>query len=414
MQSAPYLLIGGGLGSASAAKRIREIDATGAILIVSREAHAPYSRPPLSKEFMQGRKAESEIYVESGDFWAQHNIGLALGEAVERLDLARKTATLSRGRTVAFDKALLATGGCARPLTVPGANLPGVYTFRTVNDAVSVSNRAGKGARAAVIGGGFIGMELASSLTQRGMSVSLVHRGAQVWSRFMDAGLAGFFQSRCEQRGVTFHLNASVREIQGERQVSAVVLDSGATLPCDLAVIAVGIDLNTQLAEAAGLAMGDGVIVDEHMRTSHRDVYAAGDIANFADPCFGRRRRVEHWGQAEYTGLLAGANMAGQVEKYDLLTYVFSDIFDLHLEMAGDETLGRQTILRGKMTDPGFAVLQLADGRMTAYFSINLKKKQYQPLGKLIEQKVDLRGKEKQLEDPAFDVTQLLAAPALK
>ena len=414
MTSVKYLLIGGGLSSAMAAKKIRELDPAGSILIVSAEAHLPYNRPPLSKEYMQGKKPESTIYVEGREFWDANRIGLVLGEAVERLDLPRKRAILARGEPVEFEKALLATGGRPRPLTVPGADLPGVYTFRTVNDAISVSNHAGKGRRAVVIGGGFIGMELASSLTQRGLSVSLVHRGDQVWSKFMDWRLAAHFQSCCESRGVTFYLNSSATEIQGESTVTGVVLDSGHTIPCDLVVVAVGIDLDTHLAKDAGLAMGDGVIVDEHMRTSNPDVYAAGDIANFPDPYFGIRRRVEHWGQADYTGALAGANMAGHAERYDMLTYVFSDIFDLHLEMSGCEQLCQQTLFRGKMTDPGFAMLNLQDGRMTAYYAINLKRKQYGPLGKLIEQKVDLKGKEKQLEDPQFDLTQLQAAPVAK
>jgi len=192
------------------------------------------------------------------------------------------------------------------------------------------------------------------------------------------------------------------------------MLASGKTIACDLVVIALGIELYTELAQQAGLKMGDGVIVDEFMRTSNPDIYAAGDIANYPDPYFGYRRRVEHWGQADYTGALAGANMAGGSEKYQLLTYVFSDVFDLHLEFGGDERQHERTIVRGKTDDNSFAVLYIKGGCVTAFFAVNLKKKQYQPLNQLIEQKVDVAGKESQLADMSFDVQNLLAAPVAK
>lgn len=413
MQSFKYLLIGGGLSSAVAAKTIRQADPQATIAIACGESHQPYHRPPLTKEFMQGKKPETQIYVEAQDFWHQNKVDLFLGQSVSRLDMQRKVATLSAGGTIEFDKVLLATGGRPRRLDIVGDDLHGAHYFRTLNDAIGVSSQASQGRRAVILGGGFIGMELASSLTQRGLFVSLIERSGQVWSKFLDPELAAWFQSLCEDRGVQFYMNRTIREIEGEAQVTGVVLDDGQSLPADLVVIASGIELNTELARQAGLKMEDGaVIVDEHMQTSNPDIYAAGDIAKFPDPYFGYMRRVEHWGQAEYTGDLAGSNMAGQAKEYNLLTYIWSDIFDVHLEFAGDERQRDQTIIRGKMSDPAFAMLYLKGGKMTAYYSINLKRKEYQPLGKLIEQKVDLQGKENILKDPTADLTTLLAVPA--
>ena len=412
MKSVKYLLIGGGLSSAGAAKKIRQVDPQGSILIVAAEPHMPYNRPPLDKEYMQGKKTRGEVFVEDQEFWDGHNIELIVGQSVLGLDAAGKTANLSDGRSVAFDKALLATGGRPRRLPIRGGDLPGVYHFRTLDDAIGVSDAAQPGKRAVIVGGGFIALELAASLVQRGMTVSLVHRGDRIWSHFADEKLADFVQDYCRGRGVNFHMNANVLAVQGNGLASAVALDNGQAIACDLVVITAGIELNTGLAAGAGLAMDNGVIVDEHMQTSHPDIYAAGDIANFPDPRFGTRRRVEHWGQADYTGTLAGSNMAGAEAGYDLLTYVWSDVFDLHMEMAGDETACDETIVRGQPSAKGFALLHLKGERMTAYYAVNLKKAKYRPLGKLIEQKVNLRGKRRQLEDPDFDVNDLLAAPA--
>ena len=199
-----------------------------------------------------------------------------------------------------------------------------------------------------------------------------------------------------------------LKALEGDRQVRAVLTESGQSVPCDFACLALGIVPNVELAQQAGLAVDNGVVVDEFLRTSHGDVYAAGDLCNYPDPYFGRRRRVEHWGQADYTGTLAGQNMAGQAARYDLMTYVWSDIFDLHLEFAGDEHASDRQILRGRYEDKAFSVLYLKDNRLNAHFSVNLKRKQFSPLQKLIEKKIDLAGKDDSLRDPAFDIATLL------
>jgi NADPH-dependent 2,4-dienoyl-CoA reductase/sulfur reductase-like enzyme len=367
----------------------------------------------LTKDYMQGKSSLDKAIVESLEFYRAHNIELMLGARIERLDAAAKVATLAGGEAIHFEKALLATGGRPRILAdLPGQDLPGVHYFRTLADALAVSDQVAPGRRVAIIGGGFIGLELASSFTQRGADVTLLERSDHVWMNFADADLAEFFQDYCRDKGVTILTGERAIQIDGDERASAVVTASGKVIDCDLVVIAAGIVPNVELAQQAGLTIDNGVVVNELMQTSDPDIFAAGDVANFYDPYAQRRRRVEHWGMADYSGALAGENMAGGARRYDLLPYVFSDVFDLHLEFAGDETARERAVLRGTHPDKSFALCYLKGCVMTAFFAVNLKRKQFGPLVKLIEQHVDLTSMEENLADPEFDLTTLLRMPA--
>jgi len=238
--------------------------------------------------------------------------------------------------------------------------------------------------------------------------VTLLERGDRIWRRFADERISRYFEAAAAAKGVTILKNEQVAAIEGAGKAESVRTASGKSLPCDFVCVAVGIAPNVELAERAGLTMDDGIVVNEQLQTSHPDVYAAGDVVRFPDPYAGRARRVEHWGGADYGGTLAGANMAGGTGRYDLLTYVWSDLFDLHLEFAGDETPPQTTLLRGAMTDASFALLYLRGGRLTAYYAVNYKRKQYLGLQKLIKARLDLSGREAQLQDPAFDPATLL------
>jgi NADPH-dependent 2,4-dienoyl-CoA reductase/sulfur reductase-like enzyme len=440
MQPTRYLLMGGGLASYSAAKAIREIDKESSLTIIGQEPVAPYDRPPLTKEFMRGKKPLAQVFLDSPDFYRENGITLVTGVAVTAIDASPKLAHLSDGGRINFDKALIATGGRPLKLDIPGADFANVHYFRTLSDAAAVAGQGVAGARAVVIGGGFIGMELASSLTQRGAKVCVVQSAPRIWSRFVDEGLSAFFQDYVAGRGVEFHTGQKPAAILGDKLATSVKLQSGAQLPCDFVCIAVGIEPNIELARQIGLQIDNGIIVDERLCTSHPDIYAAGDVANFPDPFFNKRRRVEHWSNAQYGGDLAGRNMcrsdnarqdratspgkpvgqcptyepsaANGQANYELLTYVWSDIFDLHLEFAGDESERDRSIIRGRPAQGPFSVLYMKGDRMTAYFAINLKKKEYSKLGKLIESRADLAGKDRELADPNFDVESLLAVAA--
>lgn len=408
MKSTKYLLIGGGLASHNAATRIRQLDPDGSIVMVGREFEPPYNRPPLTKEYMQGKISRDRVFLETRDYYTQHNIETLFGKSVEQLDAKEKVVTLDDRTQIRFEKALLATGGTPVHLGLRGIQQTNVFYFRTLEDALQVSAEAAPGSRAVIIGAGFIGMELAASLTLRGVEVSVIQKAPQLWSRFTNQKLAQFFQDYCAERGVRFHLSEEVMELQGQGQVSAVELKSGGAIPCDFVCVAVGIQPNVQLAEQAGLKVDNGVVCNEYLQSSDPDIYAAGDILNYPDPYFDTRRRVEHWGQADYTGALAGGNMAGERKKYDLLTYVWSDIFDLHLEFGGDEREYDRMLIRGRLGDESFSVIYLKNDVMTAYFAINASKVEYQTLGKIIESRRNLKGNEEHMEDPSFDLKNLL------
>jgi len=408
VKTAKYLLIGGGLASSQAAKQLREQDSQGGIALVGKEPYVPYDRPPLSKEFLRGEKSQNELFFDPEQYFRDHKIDLILGVAAQRLEPLKKTVTLANGESITFEKVLIATGGRPMRLKIPGSDLPDVHYLRTFDDSAAIAAKAGPGKRAVLIGGGFIGMEVAASLTQRGVQVTVIESQPHIWHRFADETLAGFFQDYCAQKGVSFFTGERVMEIRGKDRASSVMTQSGKEFRCDFVCVGIGIIPNVELAREAGLEIENGIVVNEYLQSSHPDIYSAGDVANYLDPIFGKRRRVEHWGHAEYCGQLAGQNMAGAKNKYDLLTYVWSDIFDLHLEFAGDESEQDQVLLRGRLQDKSFTVLYLKQKVLRAYFAVNAGSKEFPILQRLIRQRKDLTGKEAQLQDPTFAMKGLL------
>ena len=283
-----------------------------------------------------------------------------------------------------------------------------MYYLQTLEGSAAIATWAGQGKRAVVIGAGFIGMEVAASLTQRGVHVTVIETQPHIWPRFVDAALAVTFQNFCTAKGVAFHTNDTVLEVRGAGRVSSVKTQSGKEFPCDLVCIGTGIVPNVELAQQAGLAVDNGIVVNEYLQSSHPDIYAAGDVANSPDPFFNKRHQVEHWGHADYCGQLAGQNMAGGQSPYGLLTYVWSDIFDLHLEFAGDESEHDQILLRGQVQEMAFTALYLKEKVLKAYLSINTSAKEFPSLQRLIKHKKDLTGKEAQLQDPSVPIKSLL------
>jgi NADPH-dependent 2,4-dienoyl-CoA reductase/sulfur reductase-like enzyme len=403
-----YLLIGGGVASYNAAKQIRRADPDGSILIACDEPVPPYDRPPLSKEYLRGEKTFSDLAYEPADGLQSSGIQLALSNPIASIDAAGRIARGASGPSIRFEKALIATGGRPVHLNLPGVDLAGVHYLRAVADADGIAAEAKPGRRAVVLGGGFIGVELAASLTQRGLSVTVIETLPRIWARFAEEQLSSFIQRYCSDRGVVFRTETAVTELRGKGQVSQVVTASGDSLPADLVCIGVGIRPNVEVGSTAGLAVDNGILVDEFLRTSSPNIYAAGDVISFLDPISGRRRRVEHWGHAEYSGQMAGKNMAGGESAYDFLSYVWSDIFDLHLEFAGDETEHDTVLQRGSLDDRSFAILYLKEGRITAFYTINASDRDLGSLRRLIQTKRDLEGREADLQNTDLNLRGLL------
>lgn len=402
-----YLIIGGGIAGVRAAEQLRRQDAAAEITIVSDDPHLPYDHPPLSKEVLRGDWPLEKADLHPAEFYREQHIALRLGVAAQRIDPSGKTVSLADTLSVPYDKLLIATGSRPRRLTIPGADIPGVHYFRTLADCLALREAIRAGGRAVVIGAGFIGMEVAASLAQSGVKVTVLEVAPYIWGRFLDEALARYFQGYCESRGIIFKTGVAPEEILGKDRATGVSA-AGIEYPCDVVCAGIGVAPNTEVAEAAGLVVADGIVVNEYLETSAADVYAAGDAVRYYDPIFEKRRRVEHWGNAEYTGLLAAQNMAGQRAPYGLLSYVWSDIFDLHIEFTGEEKDYDSLLVRGNLQDNSFIVLYLKERRLRAYLAVNAAQRDFLPLQRMIRRRVDLSGKQAQLADTAVELRSLV------
>ena len=372
-----YLIVGGGLAAASAVDGIREVDEDGSIAVLSDEEDPPYHRPPLSKEFLQAPDGapRSLLHVKpEGWFEEEADAELHLGRRATRLSPDAMKVETASGGDVTARRILLVTGGRPRDLDVPGADLEGVATLRTAGDSERIRTRAREADRTVLVGAGFIGMELAAAFTDFDARPTVVEVQDRVWGRMLPGRLADWMQSYFEERGVEFRLGESVDAFAGGDAVEEAELSGGGRLDCGLAVVGVGIRPNHELAADAGLPVDDGIVVDEHAETDAEGIYAAGDVARYPDPVFGDRARVEHWDHAKAHGRLAGRNMAGAGESYDHLSYFFTDVFDLSLNVYGRPTTADRTVLRGDLedaADEGCVALGERDGRVVSAILIN-------------------------------------------
>ena len=320
-----YLIVGGGMTGDSACKGIREHDASGSIGLFGAESHEPYDRPPLSKGLWKG-KEESSIFRGTPDL----DVEIHAGRRIVALDLEARTATDDAGEDHAYEKLLLATGGTPRRL--PDGD-DGVIYFRTVDDYRRLRGLAGDGVRAAVVGGGFIGSEIAAALAMNGCDVTIVFPDAGIGARLFPPDLSSFVNEYYREQGVTVLSEEKVAEVSG----SSLRTENGTTVDADVIVAGLGIVPATDLAESVGLEVDDGILVDEHGRAGGRDdVFAAGDVARFPVPALGGTRRVEHEDHANTHGKVVGENMAGAQVTYEHLPFFYSDLFDLGYEAVGD------------------------------------------------------------------------------
>jgi len=324
----PYLIVGGGMAAAAAIQGIREVDSAGVIGLIGGEQHPPYQRPPLSKALWKGAPLEN-IWIDL----AQQGVDLLLGRTVQALDVEHKRVTDGQGGEYTFDKLLLATGGTPRRLPWGGDD---VIYYRTVDDYQRLRALAEQGQRFAVIGGGFIGSEIAAALAMNGKNVALLFPGTGIGAHIFGPDLSAFLNGYYRQHGI--EVLPGETAVGLERLDSRIVLKTrgGRKLLVDGVVAGIGIEPNTELARAAGLKVDDGIVVDALLRTSHPDIFAAGDVANFANPALGKRLRVEHEDNANTMGKYAGRNMAGAHESYDHLPFFYSDLFDLGYEAVGE------------------------------------------------------------------------------
>lgn len=407
-----YLIIGGGLAGGRAAENIRKVDAAGSIALVTEEPYLPYERPPLSKGYLLGHQGLDKVYLKDEAFYAQNKIELLRGVRATQLHAAGRAVTLSDGRVLNYDKLLLATGGRARRLPIPGANLPGVFTLRTIADADALRAAAQPGAQALVVGGSFIGAEVGAALSQMGLQVTMIFMEPHLLERVAPAPLGAHLHDLYAQHGVRLLPRTRPQQIAGPERAHTVALDNGETLKVDLVVLGVGIQLETELARQAGLELApDGaVLVDKYLRTSDPNIYAAGDIAAWPDATFNLYLRVEHWDVARTHGIRVGRNMAGEVKPYTTMPYFFSDLFDLSLEAWGNLRLWDQTVLRGDVTTGSFACFHFYRGAMVGALAAGRSEAERKQIPALIKARPAYDAVAAALADEGVDLATLIPA----
>ncbi|MCL7960180.1 MAG: FAD-dependent oxidoreductase [marine benthic group bacterium] len=362
-----FLIVGGGLAAAAAVDGIREVDPTSTIGLLTEESEPPYQRPPLSKEFLQYADVpRSLLHVKpEGWFEEQERVELITRQKALVLDPAAMSVTTARGNVFRASRILIATGGRPRRIELPGHDLDGVFTLRTVDDSEAIRDAAIAASRAVLIGAGFVGMELAASLTAHEVTSTVIETRDRVWARILPPELSGWMRVLYEGKGVSFRLGSAVDRFVGQGSVEAVEVGS-ESLPCDMVVVGVGMTPCDGIAGDAGLAAADGILVDTFGETSHPHIYAAGDVARFPDPVFGGNTRVEHWEHAREHGRLVGRNMAGEKEPYERLSHFFSRVFDLSLDAVGRPAEADETVVWGVPGDGPCAAFGLSEGRLCA------------------------------------------------
>ena len=370
-----FIILGASLAGAKAAETLRAEGFAGRVILVGEEPDVPYERPPLSKGYLLGTEERDKAFVHERAWYDEQNIELRTGLRAEKLDPGAHVVTMATGERLDYGKLLLTTGSVVRRLQVPGVDLDGVHYLRRIEQADALRGVLVEGARLVVVGGGWIGLEVTAAARTHGASVTLVEVGSLPLQGALGDELAQVFADLHAEHGVDMRLSTGVREITGSGgRVASVTLDEGRSVPADAVVVGIGITPAVDLAQAAGLAVDNGVLVDAALRTSDPDIYAAGDVANAYNPLLGRRVRVEHWANALHGGPAAARSMLGQDVVFDRVPYFFSDQYDLGMEFSGYAEPGAydQVVFRGDVPGREFVAFWLADGRVLAGMNVNV------------------------------------------
>jgi 3-phenylpropionate/trans-cinnamate dioxygenase ferredoxin reductase subunit len=369
------VIVGAGLAGAKAAETLRREGFSGRIVLIGDEDQRPYERPPLSKEYLQGRADRASVFVHPHDWYDQHNVELRTGVPATAIDRDAQEVVLADGDRFAYRKLLLATGSSPRKLAVPGTDFHGVHYLRTLTDTDRIGAALHASSRTVIVGGGWIGLEVAAAARIADVPVTLLESASLPLERVLGTEMACVFADLHREHGVDLRCSVDLVEILGrDGRVSGVRLGDGVVIDADTVVIGVGIRPNTDLAEAAGLEVDGGVVVDELLCSSDPDVYAAGDVAALWHAALRRRLRVEHWANAVNGGLAAARAMLGVGAAYDHLPYFFTDQYDLGMEYTGYAAPGEydELVVRGDLSAREFVAFWLADGRVRAGMNVNV------------------------------------------
>jgi 3-phenylpropionate/trans-cinnamate dioxygenase ferredoxin reductase subunit len=366
-----FVVVGAGFAGAKAVETLREEGFAGRIVLAGEEPERPYERPPLSKDYLRGEAARETIYVHGSDWYAEHDVELRLGAPVASLDVAARSLELA-GERLGYDALLLATGAAPKRLPVPGAEKDGILYLRGVADADALRARLARGGSVLVVGGGWIGCEVAASARMSGLEVTVVEPQSLPLEGVLGPELGAIYRDIHADHGVRLRLGTGVTAFEGAGAVERVRLSDGSAVDCDFVVVGVGVRPRTDLAVRAGIPVGDGILADERLATGAPGVFAAGDVAAALHPFYGERIRVEHWANALEQGPHAARSMLGATAPYDRLPYFFSDQYDVGMEYAGFARRWDRVVFRGDVAAREFVAFWLDGDRVVAGMNVNV------------------------------------------
>jgi 3-phenylpropionate/trans-cinnamate dioxygenase ferredoxin reductase subunit len=402
-----FLLVGGGMGSANCAGELRKRGAEGEILLVGREPEVPYERPPLSKEYMRGEAERADAYVNPASWYEENDVELLTGRNVMSLDTEQRTAKLQGGDEVRFERALLATGANVNILRVEGAENEGIHYLRAFGNSEAIREDAANAEHVVLIGGSYIGCEVAASLTAKGTKCTIVCLEDVVLSNNFGEEAGRFFHEQLESHGIEIRGGEELEAYEGDGRVKAVVTKSGTVVECDAVVVGAGVRPDVMLAERAGLAVEDGITCDSKLQTSVEGIYAAGDVCSYDSVVHGRRLRVEHWDVALQQGRAAGANLLGEDKDYDVVPYFFSDLADwTSLEYVGPAQDWNEVVWRGERDSGEFSAWYLKGGKVAGCLSVERS----EDLGRareLLAEGTDVADDREMIADPDTDLGEI-------
>ena len=365
-------IIGAGHAGGRAAEAMRKAGFHGTIVLVGEEAYVPYERPPLSKELLATDADVDKVFCNSPEYYPQNGIELRLATRSETINRAARTVGLASGETIAYDRLLIVTGSRVRRLACPGGDLQGLHYIRAIPDTLALRPALREGTRVVVIGGGFIGLEVAASARLRGCAVTVVELADHVLARVADPAVGDLIAALHRKNGVRIVTGASVERITGDGRVNEVVCAGGETFAADVVVVGIGILPNMEIAANAGLAVADGITVDEFGRTSDPDVFAAGDVAYHYNPILDRHLRLESWANAQNAGVAVARNMVVAPEPYAEIPWFWTDQFDLNMQIVGAPERWDRLVTRGDPESGRGVVFSMDKSRVVGATTFNL------------------------------------------
>jgi 3-phenylpropionate/trans-cinnamate dioxygenase ferredoxin reductase subunit len=404
-----FVIVGASLAGAKAVETLRAEGFDERVVLIGAEEERPYERPPLSKDYLRGEVDRETVYVHPEGFYAEHDIELRLGRSAVSLDAAARELALDDGERLRYDRLLLTIGADPRRLSIPGGELDDVLYLRSVADCDALRGRLDRGGRVVVIGAGWIGAEVAASARQRGLEVTVIDPLTVPLERVLGTEVGAVYRDLHLDHGVQMLLGTGVEAFEGTNAVERVRTTDGRELECDFVVVGVGVQPRTALAAQAGLAVDNGILVDEHLQTGTPGVFAAGDAANAHHPFYGERIRVEHWANALHQGPVAARAMLGEPDVYDRLPYFFSDQYDVGMEYAGFARTWDRVVFRGDPATREFIAFWLVEDRVLAGMNANVWDVT-DTIQRLIRERVAVD--DRRLADPDVSLEDLVSADA--